>query len=156
MLGLPAAVVLAVVVAAAGGGAGVADIYFVAAAVLTPMLALGLLVQVVTAMTRNTRALMGEVTRFEEEMAAQPPALSEETQRVREQTTAAARRFVHAFVPFAAGLGVQLVVTEAVAIYCVAAGVQDRAIAVGLGVEILALLGYLLLFGPLLARFSSE
>ncbi|MBA3299532.1 MAG: hypothetical protein H0U24_05560 [Thermoleophilaceae bacterium] len=159
-LGLLLAVFLAVAVEAGlrglGGRGRAPDLYFVAAAAMTPVLALGLLVQLVTAMTGRTRALLREVTRFEEEMSARPPELNEETHRARELVRGSARRFAHVVMPFGAGLAVQVVITEAVAIYCVAAGVEERGAAIALGAEIIALLAYLLLFSVLLARLTRE
>lgn len=159
-LGLLIAVLLAVAVEAGlrglGGRGRAPDLYFVAAAALTPVLALGLLVQLVTAMTGRTRSLLREVTRFEEEMSARPAELNEETHRARELVRGSARRFAHVVMPFGAGLAVQVVITEAVAIYCVAAGVEERGAAIALGAEIVALLAYLLLFSVLLARLTGE
>ncbi|MBA2439691.1 MAG: hypothetical protein H0V50_03330 [Thermoleophilaceae bacterium] len=160
ILGLLLAIALTVVIEGGlrviDGGGRAPHLYFVAAAALTPVLALGLLVQLVTAMTGRTRLLLREVKRFEEEMSAQPPALNEETHATRELTRGAARRFVHVVVPFAAGVAVQLVVTEAVALYCVVATVDVRVAALALGTEIIALFAYLLFFNAMLAGLTRE
>jgi len=132
----------------------VPDLYFVAAAALTPVLALGLLVQLVTAMTGRTRLLLREVTRFEEEMSAEPTELNEDARNEREFVMGAAQRFVHVVGPFVVGLALQLVVAEAVAIYCVVADVAERAAAVALGLEIIALFVYLLFFNAIVARLG--
>jgi len=157
-LGLPLAVVLALALEGAlrlaGSEGSVADLYFAAVAGLTPVLALGLLVQLLTALTGRTRNLLREVRRFDEEMSAETPQLVEESHRDRMEAHANARRFVHAIVPFGAGLVLQLVVTEAMAVTCFAAGVDARLVALGLGVEVVALFAYLLFFGRILATLT--
>ncbi len=155
-LGLPLGVVVAVAVEALLAGDGrVSRGFFVAAAVVTPVLGLGLLVQVVATLAGTTRGLLRELKRFNEEMAAEPPALSVDSQRERRVAWERARNLRHVLAPLLAGLALQLVVAETAAIYCMVAGVEDRFVAVALGVQILALFHYVLFFTPLLARLSG-
>jgi hypothetical protein len=159
VLGLPVAVLLGAAIELAlraGGSEGkVSDVFFAAVAGLTPVLALGLLAQLLTALTGRTRNLLSEVRRFDEEMSAEPPQLVEESHRDRMVAWAGARIFVHAVVPFGAGVLTQLVVTEAAAATCLVAGVDSRFVALCLGAEILALFVYLILFGRILLRLTS-
>ena len=154
-VGLLPAIALALAVEAGlrglGGEGRVAGGFFVAAAALTPVLAVGLLVQLVTALTRRTRDLLLEVKRFDEEMSADAPRLNEESHRQRQTAWQRPTLFRHAVVPFGAGVGLQLVVTELVAIACVAAGSDDRVLAIALGVEVIALFLYLLFFNLVLS-----
>ncbi|MGH8574047.1 MAG: hypothetical protein ACREX8_15950 [Gammaproteobacteria bacterium] len=154
-LGLPVAIVLSAALEAtlqaAGSDGSVPELYFAAVAGLTPVLALGLLVQLLTALMRRTRNLLREVRRFDDEMSAETPQLVEESHQDRMAAWATARLFLHAIVPFAAGLVLQLVVTEAVAIACLVAEIDDRFLALALGAEVVALFVYLLFFGRMLA-----
>lgn len=158
-VGLLPAIALALAVEAAlralGGEGRVPGGFFVAAAALTPVLAVGLLVQLVTALTRRTRDLMLEVKRFNEEMSADAPRLNEESHRQRQRTWQGTTLFRHALVPFGAGVGLQLVVTELVAIACVAAGTEERVLALALGVEVIALFLYLLFFNVVLSAVTE-
>ncbi len=158
-LGLLPAIVLAVVVEAGlralGAQGRVAGGFFVAAAALTPVLAVGLLVQLVTALTRRTRDLMREVKRFDEEMSAETPRLNDESHRQRQTTWQGTTLFRHALVPFGAGVALQLLVTEVFAIACVAAGTDERVLAIALGLEVIALFGYLLFFNKVLAAVTE-
>ena len=159
-LGLPVAVVLAAALEGAlratGSDGSVSDLYFAGVAGLAPVLALGLLVQLLTVLTRRTRNLLREVRRFDEEMSAEPPQLVEESHQDRMAAWATARVFIHAVVPFGAGLVLQLVVTEAVAVTCLAASSGDRFAALFLGGEVVALFAYLLFFGRMLAGLTSS
>ena len=151
------AVALAVALEALLEGEGrVSRGFFVAAAALTPVVGLGLLVQVVSVLAGRTRGLLNELKRFNEEMAAEPPELGEESQRERRAAWEGAGNFLHVLAPFLAGLVLQLVVTEAVAIYCLAADVGQRAVAIAVGVEIFALFNYMLFFNALLARLAGR
>ena len=134
---------------AVGGG------FFIAAAALTPVLAVGLLVQLVTALTRRTRDLMREMQRFDEEMSAEPPQFIDDSHRQRQTTWQGTTLFRHAVVPFGAGVALQLLVTELIALACVATGADDRFLAIALGAEIIALFAYLLFFNAALARVSN-
>ena len=158
-VGLLPAIALALAVEAAlralGGEGRVAGGFFVAAAALTPVLAVGLLVQLVTALAKRTRDLMLEVKRFDEEMAADAPRLNEESHRQRQTTWQRTTLFRHALVPYGAGVGLQLVVTELVAIACVAAGTDERVLAIALGVEVMALFLYLLFSNVLLSAVTE-
>lgn len=154
---LPALVVaLAVeaVLRAAGVDGEVAGGFFIAAAALTPVLAVGLLVQLVTALTRRTRDLMREVQRFDQEMSAEPPQFIDESHEQRKTTWQGTTLFRHAVVPFGAGVVLQLVVTEVVALVCVAAGADERFLAIALAGEVIALFGYLLFFNTALTRMT--
>lgn len=160
VLGLPVAVLLAAALEGAlranGSDGAAPDLYFAAVAGLTPVLALGLLVQLLTALTGRTRGLLREVRRFDEEMSAETPQLVEESHQDRMAVWATTRLFVHAVVPFGAGLILQLVVTEAVAVACLVASIDERFVALALGGEIAALFVYLLLFNKMvtvLTRF---
>lgn len=157
-LGLPLAVVLTAAIEAALRAAGsegsVPDVYFAAVAGLVPVLALGLMVQLLTALTGRTRLLLREVRRFDEEMSVETPQLVEESHRDRMAVWAHARLFVHAVVPFGAGLSLQLLVTEAVALTCLVAEIDERLAALFLGGEVVALFVYLLLFNRMLGRLS--
>ncbi len=156
VLGLLVAVALALALEAALGGEGrVSTGFFVAAAALTPVIGLGLLAQLVAALAGTTRGLLRELKRFNEEMAAEPPALNEDSQRERRAVWEGARHFLELLAPFVAGLALQIVVAEAVAIYCIAADVDDRGVAIAVGAEIFALFNYLLFFNPLLARLTG-
>jgi hypothetical protein len=158
VLGLPVALVLAAAIEgalrAAGSEGAVPDAFFAAVAGLTPVLALGLLVQLLTALTGRTRNLLREVRRFDEEMSADPPQLVEESHRDRMAAWVGARLFMNAVVPFGAGVTLQLVVTEAVAVTCLAAGIDERSVALALGAELLALFVYLVLFGRILGALT--
>lgn len=157
VLSLPLAAAVALVAELLLGGDGrVSSGFFVAAAALTPVIGLGLLVQVVAALAGRTRGLLGELKRFNEEMAADEPDVSEERQRERRAIWEGARDFSHVLVPFLAGLVLQLVVTEAVAVACLAADVDDRAIAIGVGVEVFALFNYMIFFTALLTRLARR
>jgi hypothetical protein len=138
-LGLPLAVVL---------GAA-------AEAALTVVLALGLLVQLLTALTGRTSNLMREMKRFDAEMDAEVPQLSEESHRDRMVAWAGARLFIHAVKPFGAGVLVQLAVCEILAVVCLAAGIHSRLLALVLGAQVVALFVYLLLFGRMLTALTS-
>ena len=155
-LGLPVAVVVAAaiegVLQAAGSDGSVPDLYFAAVAALVPVLALGMVVQLLTALTGRTRNLLREVKRFDEEMSAEPPQLVEESHQNRMAAWTDARLFVHAVVPFGAGVILQLVVTEAVAATCLIAGIDERFVALALGAEVVALFVYLLFFNRVLSR----
>ena len=143
------------VLRALGVEGGVAEGFFIAAAALTPVLGVGLLVQLVTALTRRTRDLMREVQRFDQEMSAEPPRMDEESHRQRKATWQEASLFRHAVVPFGGGVVLQVLVTEAIAVACVAAGTDERFLALALGVEIIALLAYLLFFNAALTRVAE-
>ena len=157
--GLLPALVLALAAEAAlraGGGDGtVARGFFIAATAVVPVLAVGLLVQLVTSLTRRTRDLMREVQRFDVEMSAEPPEFIDESHRQRKTTWQDTTLFRHALVPFGAGVGVQLLVTEMVAVVCLATGAEDRFLALALGAEIVALFAYLLFFNAVLSRVSE-
>ena len=157
VLGLFVAVAVAVLLEAVLAGDGrVSNGFFVAAAALTPVIGLGLLVQLVGVLAGRTRGLLRELKRFNEEMAAEPPDLSEESQRDRRATWDSTRDFLHALKPFVAGLLLQLLVTEAVAVYCLAADVDDRGVAIAVGVEVFALFNYLLFFNTMLSRLARR
>jgi hypothetical protein len=157
-LGLPLAVVLAAAaegaLRAAGSEGSVPDLYFAAVAGLVPVLALGLLVQLLTVLTGRTRNLLREVKRFDEEMSAEPPQLVEESHQDRMSAWWTARVFIQAIVPFGAGLVLQLVVSEAVAVTCLVAKIDDRLVAIALGAEVVALFVYLVFFGRMLAGLT--
>lgn len=157
-LGLPVAVVAAAVLAgalrAAGSDGSAPGLYFAGIAGLTPVLALGLLVQLLTVLTGRTRNLLREVRRFDEEMSAEPPQLVEESHQDRMAAWATARVFIQAVVPFGAGVVLQLVVTEAVAVTCLVAGIHERFAALFLGWEVVALFVYLLFFGRMLGGLT--
>jgi ATP-dependent protease HslVU (ClpYQ) peptidase subunit len=156
VLGLLAAVVLATLAETLIAGEGqVSKGFFVAAAALTPVIGLGLLVQLVAALAGTTRGLLRELKRFNEEMASEPPELSEGSVQERRATWEGARDFLHVLAPFVAGLALQLVVTEAVAIYGIAAGLDERLVAIAVGIEIFALFNYLLFFNALLKRLAG-
>jgi hypothetical protein len=158
-LGLPLAVVLGAAAEAALRAAGsqgrVPSIYFAAVAALTVVLALGLLVQLLTALTGRTSNLMREMKRFDAEMDAEVPQLSEESHRDRMVAWAGARLFIHAVKPFGAGVLVQLAVCEILAVVCLAAGIHSRLLALVLGAQVVALFVYLLLFGRMLTALTS-
>ncbi len=157
LLGLLVAVLLAVASEPLPGGeARVSRGFFVAAAALTPVLGLGLLAQVVAALAGRTRGLLRALKRFNEEMAGDSPELSEDGKRERRDAWEGARDFSHVLAPFLAGLALQLVVTETVAIYGIAAGVEDRAVAIGVGAGVFALFNYMLFFNALLARLTRR
>lgn len=157
ILGLLVAVTLALAAEAVLAGDGrVSKGFFVAAAVLIPVVGLGLLAQVVAALAGTTRGLLRELKRFTEEMAADEPDLNEESQRERRATWQETRDFVHVLAPFVAGLALQLVVSEAAAIYCIAADVEERGVAIAVGLEVLALFNYLLFFNLLLGRLAAR
>ena len=157
VLGLLAAVAVAVALEALLGGDGrVSKGFFVAAAALTPVVGLGLLAQLVAALAGRTRGLLRELRRWGDEMAADPPDLNEESQRERRAAWEGARDFLHVLAPFVAGLALQLLVTEAAAIYCLAADVDERVVAIAVGIEIFALFNYLLFFNALLARLARR
>ena len=143
------------VLAALGVEGGVAGGFFIAAAALTPVLAVGLLVQLVTALTRRTRDLMREVQRFDQEMSAEPPRMDEESHRQRKTTWQDTSLFRHAVVPFGGGVALQVLVAEAIAVACVATGTDERFLALALGAEVLALFAYLLFFNVALTRVSE-
>ena len=130
--------------------------YFVAVAALVPALALGLLVRLVTRMAVTARSLIRELKRFDEELAGQRPEVEENAHRERARASAHARPFVQGLPPFLAGLALQFAVTESVALYCALRETDARAIAIGLGAEIVALLLYLLLFNAMLARLTAK
>ena len=159
VLGLPLAVALAValeaLLRATGSEGSVDELLFIAVAGLTPVVALGLLVQLLTALTGRTRSLLREVRRFDEEMSADEPAFHEESHVDRMVVWATTRRFVQAVVPFGAGLVTQLVVTEAAALACILAEVDERVAALAFGAEVLALFVYLLFFNVILLRLSA-
>jgi hypothetical protein len=156
-LGLLVAVALAPALDAALGGDGrVSNGFFVAAAAITPVLGLGLLVQLVAALAGRTRGLLHELKRFNEEMAAEPPQLSEDSQRERRMQWEGVRDFMHVLGPFVAGLVLQLVVTEVAAVVCLAADVDERVAGIAVGLEVFALFNYVLFFGPLLARLARR
>ena len=138
------------------GDARVSKGFFVAAAALTPVIGLGLLAQLVTALAGRTRGLLRELKRWADEMAAEPPDLSEQSRRERRSAWEGARNFTHVLAPFVAGLALQLVVTEAVALYCLAADVDERVVAIAVGIEVFALFNYLLFFNALLARLARR
>lgn len=138
------------------GDAEVSKGFFVAAAALTPVLGLGLLAQLVAALAGRTRSLLRELERFNAEMAAEPPELGEDSQRERRAVWEGARDFRHVLAPLVAGLVLQLVVTEVVAIYCVAADVDERIVAIAVGAEVFALFNYLLFFNTLLAKLARR
>ena len=133
------------------GGGNVSKGFFVAVAALAPVLALGLLVQLVTALAGKARHLIRELGALEQELSAEPGEANEEAHHSRRTVWERTGSFLEVTAPFAVGLALQFVVTEAVAIYCIVAGVDERVVAVGLGAAILALLGYLLFFNVLLA-----
>lgn len=156
-LGLPLAAAAALVAETLLRGEGsVSRGLFIAAAAITPVIGLGLLVQVVAALAGRTRGLLSELKRFNEEMAADEPDTSEERQRERRAVWEATRDFTHVLAPFLAGLVLQLIVIEAVAIACLAADVDDRALGVGVGVGVFALFNYMLFFGALLTRLARR
>lgn len=157
VLGIVVAVLVAVLVEALLAGEGrVSKGFFVATAALTPVVGLGLLAQLVAALARKTSGLLRELKRFNEEMAAEKPELSRESQAERRATWEASRHFLHVLAPFVAGLALQLLVTELAAIYCIAADVDERGVAIALGAEVFALFNYLLLFNPLLSRLAGR
>ena len=157
VLGLLVAVGTAILVdGLLGGEARVSSGFFVAAAALTPVIGLGLLAQLVAALAGRTRRLLHELSRFSEEMEAEPPKLSDESQRERRATWEGVRAFRQVLAPFVAGLALQLVATEAAAIYCLAADVDERVVAIAVGVEIFALFNYLLFFNALLSRLGRR
>jgi ATP-dependent protease HslVU (ClpYQ) peptidase subunit len=157
VLGLVAAVLAALLLDTLLGGDGrVSGGFFVAAAAVTPVIALGLLVQLVAALAGRTRGLLGELKRFNEEMSAESPELSQDSQRDRRSAWEDARDFLHVLGPFVAGLVLQLVATEAVAIYGIAADVDERVVAIAVGLEVLALFNYMLFFNPLLSRLARR
>lgn len=157
VLGLLAAVAVALAVEAVLAGDGrVSKGFFVAAAAVTPVVGLGLLAQLVTALAGRTRGLLRELKRWGDEMAADPPELSEDSQRERRATWVGARDFLDVLAPFVAGLALQLVTTEVVALYCIAADLDERAVAIAVGIEIFALFNYLLFFNVLLARLARR
>ena len=157
VLGLLAASVVAVALEALLAGDGrVSKGFFVAAAALIPVVGLGLLAQLVAALAGRTRGLLRELKRWGDEMAAEPPSLSEDSQRERRAAWEEARDFVHVLAPFVTGLALQLVATEAAALYCLAAGVDERVVAIAVGIEIFALFNYLLFFNALLARLARR
>jgi hypothetical protein len=132
------------------------DGYFVAVAALVPALALGLLVRLVTRMAVTARSLIRELKRFDEEMSGQRPEVDEDAHRERARASAHARPFVQGLPPFLAGLALQFAVTEALALYCALRETDARAMALGLGVEVAALLVYVLLFNAMLARLAAR
>lgn len=155
--GLPVAVVLALAADALLGGEGrVSNGFFVAVAALTAVLGLGLLLQLVAALAGRTRGLLRELKRFNEEMTAEPPELSEDSQRKRRATWLDVRGFVHVLGPFVTGLALQLLVTEVAAVYCLAANVDERWAAIAMGIEVFALFNYFLFFNPLLGRLAGR
>lgn len=158
-LGLLPALVLALaaeaVLRAGGADGAVARGFFIVAAAVVPVLAVGLLVQLVTALTRRTRDLMREVQRFDVEMSAEPPQFIDESHRQRKTTWQDTTLFRHALVPFGAGVALQLLVTEIIAVVCLATGADDRFLALALGAEIVALFAYLLFFNVVLSRVSK-
>jgi hypothetical protein len=158
-LGLPVALVLSVAAEAvlrAGDSQGsVPRVYFIAVAGLNVVLALGLLVQLLTALTGRAGNLMGEMKRFDEEMSAEVPQLNEESHRDRMVAWAGARLFVRAIKPFGAGVLLQLVVCEVIAVVCLAAGIDSRFAALVLGAQVAALFVYLIFFGRILTRLTS-
>jgi hypothetical protein len=145
-LGLIVALLAALIAAALLGDDGVARGFFIAAAVLTPVLGLGLLLQLIAALAGRTRGLLHQLKRFNEEMAAEPPELSEESQADRRVVWEESRSFTQVLGPFVAGLVLQLVVAEVVAVLCLAAGIDDPAPAAFVGVEVFALFNYFLFF----------
>lgn len=156
ILGFVPAILVALVADAALGGDGkVATGFFIAVAAVTPVLALGILVQLVTALTRRTRDLMREFQRFDEEMSAEPPQLVDESHSRRKATWQVATLFRHAVVPFGSGVALQLLATEAVAIASLVADAEDRLLAIALGLQVVVLFGYLLFFNVALGRATA-
>jgi hypothetical protein len=152
---LPAILVALVADAAVQGDGKVANGFFIAVAAITPVLGLGLLVQLVTALTRRTRDLMREVQRFDQEMSAEPPRLIGESHDQRKETWQVTTLFRHAVVPFGGGVALQLLATEVVAIVCLVVGAEDRLPAVALGLEVVVLFAYLLFFNAALRRATA-
>lgn len=130
--------------------------YFVAIAALAPVLALGLLAQLVTALAGRASALLREVKRFDQEMSAEPPELNLESHHARLTASEAGELFLRVVVPFEAALALQFLVTEAVAILCIAREVHERVVAIALGIEVAALFVSLLFFNVMLRRFSRS
>ena len=156
-LGMVVAVLLALLLEAVlGGDPEVSEVLFVAAAILTPVVGLGVLLQVVGALAGRTRGLLRELKRFQEEMAADPPELGEESQRERRAVWEKVSGFVHVLRPFAAGVALQLIVTETVAVYCIAADVDERVVGLAVGIEVFVLFNYLIFFGVLLERLAGR
>lgn len=159
MLGLVVATAVAAVVEGIlrllGAEGRVSGGFFVAVAALTPVLALGLLLQLVTVLAGRAGRLVRELDRFDEEMSAEPTELDEEAHESRRSLWYSAGLFIEVLVPFEAGLALQFLVTEVVAIYCVVAGVDARLLALALGVEVLALLVHLLFFSAMLAGLTK-
>jgi hypothetical protein len=155
VLGLPAAILVAGVVEGAlrlaGAGGHVSAGYFVAIAAVAPVLALGLLVAIVTALAGRTRAILRELGSFEREMEAEPAEPDAEAHQRRVRTWEGVRFFLEALLPFVLGLALQFVVIEAVAIFCIAADVDRRIVALALGAEVVALLAYLVLFNAVVS-----
>lgn len=149
------AVALEALLRAAGGEGSADELLFAGVAGLTPVVGLGLLVQLLTSLTGRTRSLLREVRRFDEEMSSDEPGFDEESHVDRMVVWATTRRFVQVVVPFGAGVVTQLVVTEAAAIACLLAEVDDRVAALALGAESLALFVYLLFFNGMLVRLST-
>ena len=157
LLGLLLAVAIAVVVEGLlGGGGRVSKGFFVAVAALTPVLGLGLLVQLVAVLSGRTRDLLRALKQFNEEIAGDSAELNPQSQEDRFATWEATRDFLAVLAPFVAGLALQLVVTEAVAIYCIAADVGDRGVALAVGIQVFALLNYVLFFSTLLKRLARR
>jgi hypothetical protein len=158
-LGLPVslagAALLEALLRAAGSEGSARELIFAGVAGLTPVVALGMLVQLLTSLTGRTRLLLREVRRFDEEMSSDEPSFHEESHVDRMVVWATTRRFVQAVVPFGAGVVTQLVVTEAAAVACLLGEVDDRAAALALCIEVLALFVYLIFFNAILARLSA-
>lgn len=156
LAGLPVSLALALAVdAVIAGGGRVSSGFFVAAAALTAIVGLGLLLQLVAALAGRTRGMLRELKRFNEEMAAEPPELSEDSQRQRRATWLDARSFTHVLGPFVTGLALQLLVTEAAALLCLVTDVDERWTAIAMGIEVFALFNYFLFFNALLGRLAG-
>lgn len=155
VLGLPAAVVLAAIAEAALRIAGVegevSSGFFIVVAAVAPILAIGLLVQLVTTLAGSAQGILLEIKRFEEEMAAEGDEPDLDAHRSRVRTWEGVRVFLEVLRPFGVGLLLQFLVLEIAAIVCIAAGVEARGVAIALGAQVVALVAYLVLFRPVVA-----
>ena len=131
----------------------VSEPFFSALAGLMPVLAIGLLIQLATLLGAGLRRLPEAPPRLADLLVARgaPRAQAEELVSVRTQAEELVREVVgravlFVILPVAAGLAVQFTATEGVVLYCLAAGVDARGVAIVLGAEVGIIFAHMILF----------
>jgi hypothetical protein len=120
------------------------EAYFAALAGLMTVLAIGLLVQLATALGAGMRWLLESRATIEGWLVNRGAAREQAPKLVDELVFD--RGASDVLLPFALGLAVQFIVTEGVVLYSLAAGIHARPVALALGFEVAVIFLYMMFF----------